>query len=71
MTPDDFDGFTINIIHDEDGDWLAHFVELLNVSAFANTPDKALAELLIAWNGVKESYKSRGESLPEAPGRRN
>ena len=71
MKHDDFDGFTVNIIHDEDGDWLAHLVELPNVSAFADTPEKALKELRTAWGGVKESYRSHGEPIPEAPSRKS
>ena len=70
MKHEDFDGFTVSLIHDEDGDWLAHFVELPNVSAFAGTPEEALKELRIAWGGVKESYKAHGEPVPEAPSRR-
>lgn len=43
--PDDFDGFAVEMSLDEDGDYLAHFAELPNVSAFGQTPDGALAEL--------------------------
>jgi predicted RNase H-like HicB family nuclease len=32
-----FDGFSVNIFLDDDGDWLAHLVELPEVSAFADT----------------------------------
>ena len=32
---DIFDGFTVNLFFDEDGDYLAHFLELPNVSAFS------------------------------------
>ena len=46
---DDFDGFMINVLFDEDGDYLAHLVELPNVSAFGATPSQALAELKTAW----------------------
>jgi len=35
---DRFDGFTVNVFLDEDGDYLAHFVELPNVSAFGESP---------------------------------
>ncbi len=28
---DKFNGFTVNLYLDEDGDWLAHFVELPNI----------------------------------------
>jgi len=68
---DRFDGFTLNLYLDEDGEWLAHFVELPNVSAFAATPERALEELAAAWEGVKESYRKHGEPVPMAPARKN
>ncbi len=34
---DIFNGFTVNLFFDEDGDYLAHFVEPPNVSAFSDT----------------------------------
>jgi predicted HicB family RNase H-like nuclease len=71
MKNDSFDGFTVNITRDEDGDWLAHLVELPNVSAFSDTPQKALGELRIAWKGVKESYRKHGEPIPIAPLKKN
>ena len=37
MNNDIFNGFTVNIFLDEDGDYLAHFVEMPNISAFADT----------------------------------
>lgn len=46
--------------------FLAHFIEMPNVSAFGVTPEKALAELQIAWEGVKESYRKRGETMSVA-----
>ncbi|MGB5594458.1 MAG: type II toxin-antitoxin system HicB family antitoxin [Crocosphaera sp.] len=61
---DNFNGFTINIFQDEEGDWIAHLVEMPNVSAFAQTPQEALNELTLAWQGVKESYRKHGEYLP-------
>lgn len=66
-TIDRFDGYTVNIFQDEDGDYLAHFVELPNVSAFADSPEQALNELAMAWEGIKESYTKRGEVVPVAP----
>ncbi|TAN47577.1 MAG: type II toxin-antitoxin system HicB family antitoxin [Methylococcaceae bacterium] len=67
MTNDRFDGYSLNIYQDEEGDYLAHFVELPGVSAFADTPEQALDELATAWAGVKESYLKRGEAVPLAP----
>jgi predicted HicB family RNase H-like nuclease len=67
----EFDGFTVNIFQDEEGDWLAHFIELPHISAFSDSPDKALYELSQAWDGVKESYKKHGEAIPLAPSRKH
>ena len=66
MNKDVFDGFTVNVFLDEDGDYLAHFVEMPNVSAFSDTPEEALKELAVAWQGVKESYLERHKPIPQA-----
>ena len=68
--PDRFDGYTVNIFLDEDGEYLAHFVEMPNVSAFEESPEGALRELATAWEGVKESYQKHGEPVPLAPARK-
>jgi predicted RNase H-like HicB family nuclease len=62
-----FDGFTMNLFQDEDGDWLAHLVEMPTVSAFSDTPQGAIDELELAWQGVKESYRKHGETIPLKP----
>lgn len=67
---DQFDGFSIYLAEDEDGDFLAHFIEMPQVSAFANTPEDALHELKLAWEGVKESYRKHGEPIPVAPSKK-
>ena len=67
---DRFDGFAVNLCLDDDEDWLAHFVELPNVSAFAESPERALNELATAWEGVKESYRKRSEAIPVPASRR-
>ncbi len=67
---DQFDGFSIYLAEDEDGDFLAHFMELPNVSAFASTPEGALCELKLAWEGFKESYHKHNESVPVAPSKK-
>ena len=69
MNKDDFDGFTVNIFFDEDGDYLADLVELPNVSAFGATPVEALGELITAWELMKECYQEDGEPIPKAPSR--
>lgn len=67
MNKNVFDGFAVKVFLDEDGDYLAHFVEMPNVSAFANTPEDALKELSVAWQGVKKSYRKHNEPIPQAP----
>ena len=67
---DPFDGYTVNVFRDEDGDYLAHFVEMPNISAFADSPEMAIHELATAWGGVKESYMQRGDPIPKAPDRK-
>ena len=69
-TKDEFDGFSIELFRDEDGDWLAHFEELPNVSAFGNSPEEALDELKEAWEATKESYISHNEPIPLAPAKK-
>ena len=66
---DNFDGFAINIFLDEDGDYLAHLVDLPNVSAFGPTPTEALVELKEAWKLMKECYHEEGVPVPKAPSR--
>jgi predicted RNase H-like HicB family nuclease len=51
-----FDGFAVNLYLDDEGAWLAHFVELPEVSAFGDTPEAALNELACAWNATKATY---------------
>lgn len=60
----DFDGFEVRLLIDEDGGWMAHFIELPNISAGGRTPEHALAELRIAWAMVKDSYGENGEPVP-------
>ncbi|PNW57400.1 UNVERIFIED_CONTAM: HicB family protein [Euhalothece sp. KZN 001] len=64
-----FDGFIINLYVDEQGDWLAHFQELPNISAFGDTPQEALEELKIAWELVKEDYQQKNQTIPVASSR--
>ena len=70
MNKDIFDGFMVNIFLDEDGDYLAHLIELPNVSAFGPTPTEALRELKTAWELMKECYQEDSEPIPKAPSHR-
>lgn len=64
LTNYNFDGFTISLYMDEQDEWLAHFQEMPNISAFGDTPQEALEELKIAWELAKEYYLSQGFSIP-------
>ena len=65
------DGYTVSVFLDDDGEYLAHFVEMPNVSAFGESPEQALHELETAWEAVKESYQMHGEPVPVAPSRKD
>lgn len=67
---DDFDGFSLQIITESEGDYIAHFVELPTVSACGSTAEEALAELKIAWEAMKVSYRKHGDEIPVAPTRK-
>jgi predicted HicB family RNase H-like nuclease len=67
---DRFDGYSVTVFLDDDGDYLAHFVEMPNISAFGESPEQALHELETAWEGVKESCRKHGEPIPVAPSRK-
>lgn len=67
---DEFDGFSIQLLQDEEGDFVAHFVELPNVSASGSTVEEALLELKEAWEAMKESYIKHKEAIPVAPTRK-
>ena len=71
IAQDRFNGFTVNLYLDEDGDWLAHLVELPQVSAFGDSPEEALCDLDIAWRLVKESYAEDGLPIPVGPSRQD
>ncbi len=58
-----FDGMIIDLYVDEQGDWLAHFQEMPNISAFGDTPLEALEELKNAWELVKEDYQAKGVEI--------
>ena len=67
----DFDGFSLELFLDAEEDWLAHFVELPNISAFGSTPEEALHELQEAWKAMKESYAKHDQPVSLAPTRRD
>ncbi|EEO27874.2 toxin-antitoxin system HicB family antitoxin [Oxalobacter paraformigenes] len=66
-----FDGFSVHLHQDDEGAWLAHFVERPEISAFGESPETALSELAIAWCAVKAVYEDRGIPVPVAPARKN
>jgi predicted RNase H-like HicB family nuclease len=66
----DFDGYTVSLYVDEQGDWLAYFLEMPNISAFGETSQQALEELKMAWELVKEDYQDKGKKIPVSPRRK-
>lgn len=66
----EFDGFSIYLLQDDEGDFVAHFIELPNVSACGASPEEALSELQEAWEAMKESYHQHNETIPIAPSRK-
>lgn len=67
---DRYDGFAVNILQDDSGDWVAHFLEMPSVSACGDTPEEALSELDVAWEAMKESYTANNEPVPIAPSKK-
>lgn len=59
--------YHINIFFDvEDGDYIADVPDFQYVSAFGDTPEDALREVLIALEMTIDLYKEQGKALPEA-----
>ena len=66
MKDERYNGFTLNLYFDDE-DWLVHFLEMPEISAFSATPEMAVQELQIAWEMVKADYLEDGEPVPVAP----
>ncbi len=59
--------YHINIFFDpEDGDYVADVPDFKVVSAFGDTPEDALREVLIALESAIELFEEEGKPLPEA-----
>ncbi len=67
---DRFDGFTVNLFRDDAGDWVAHFNEHPEISAFGPSPELALQELDAAWEAVKQVHCDEGTPVPVAPAKK-
>ena len=61
---EEFDGFNVNLFQDADGEFIAHFVELPNVSACGDSAEEVIAELKEAWAAMKESYCKHNQEIP-------
>lgn len=59
-----YDGFEVKLFFDKDDIWGAAIVEIPTLSAFGDTPEKALEELDIVWEMYKGCLDDSGESLP-------
>jgi len=62
MKDERFDGFTLNLYFDGEH-WLAHFMEMPEISAFAASPEMAVQELQVVWDMMKADYLESGESI--------
>lgn len=59
--------YHINIFYDpEDGDYIADVPDFKYISAFGDTPEEALHEVLIALEAAIEVLNEQGKPLPEA-----
>lgn len=59
--------YHINIFFDaEDGDYIADVPDFKNISAFGDTTEAALHEVLIALELAVEVLREQGKPLPEA-----
>lgn len=67
---DRFDGYSVEMWEDADGEWLGCLVEMPTISAFGDSPENTIAELAAAWELAKESFMANGEQIPAAPGRK-
>lgn len=70
MSEDRFDGYSVELYLDQDGDWFARFEDLSTISAYGDSPELALMELECAWLLVKEDYLAEGRPVPVAPVRK-
>ena len=59
--------YHINIFYDpDDGDYIADVPDFKYISAFGDTPEDALREVLIALELAIEVLREQGKPLPEA-----
>lgn len=59
--------YHINIFYDaEDGDYIADVPDFKYVSAFGETPEEALREVLVALELAIQVFREQGRPLPEA-----
>lgn len=59
--------YHINIFYNaEDGDYIADVPDFKYISAFGDTPEEALHEVLIALDMTIEVLQEQGKALPEA-----
>jgi predicted RNase H-like HicB family nuclease len=53
-------------LHLVDGDYIADVPDFKYISAFGDTPEEALHEVLIALESAIETLRQQGKPLPEA-----
>jgi predicted RNase H-like HicB family nuclease len=50
---------------DEDGSWVADIPDLAHCSAFGDTPEEALRQVLVAKEAWLESARAHGDPVPK------
>ena len=66
MRNKNIDGFSIAFLQDEDGEWVAYFEELPEISAIGANQEEACMELSNAWVAVKASLSKHNKPIPVA-----
>lgn len=60
-----YDGYEVKLFFDNDDHWGASIMEIPTLSAFGDSPEKALEELDVVWEMYKNCLNDSGEALPK------
>ena len=59
-----FDRFSVRVIENMDGEWIAYLIGMPKVSATGATIEDAIHALKNSWESTKAAYLKRGEEIP-------
>ena len=65
-----YDEFTVGLFRDDAGDWVAHFNELPEISAFGHSPEAALQEPTQLGGRRTKCTDEEGTPIPRAPAKK-